>query len=406
MHSPILKLIKQEELRQQTTIRLIASENYVSDDIKFALGSNLTNKYSEGYPHARYYEGQEFIDQIEDIAIEHAKKLFGVEYVNVQAYSGSPANLAVYFALLEPGDTVIGMSLDAGGHLTHGHRVNFSGKWFNSHQYSLTPEGDIDYEALEKMAKELQPKLIVSGLSAYPKQIDFERIGNIAKEVGAYHLADIAHISGIVATGKHPSPVPHADVITMTTHKMLRGPRGALILTNDKKLHKKIQKAVFPGLQGGPHNNNIAGIAIALEEALTPEYEAYTEQILKNAKALGEALKKRGFDIVADTTENHLILVDLRPKNIDGNTLSKALIKVNIETNMNAIPFDPAPPKNPSGIRLGTPAITTIGLTEEHMDTIAEFIDQTVEAAKDDQKLLQIKSDVIEFISKFTCNFY
>lgn len=406
MHSSILKLIKQEELRQQTTIRLIASENYVSDDIKFALGSNLTNKYSEGYPHARYYEGQEFIDQIEDIAIEHAKKLFGVEYVNVQAYSGSPANLAVYFALLEPGDTVIGMSLDAGGHLTHGHRVNFSGKWFNSHQYSLTPEGDIDYEALEKMAKELQPKLIVSGLSAYPKQIDFERIGNIAKEVGAYHLADIAHISGIVATGKHPSPVPHADVITMTTHKMLRGPRGALILTNDKKLHKKIQKAVFPGLQGGPHNNNIAGIAIALEEALTPEYEAYTEQILKNAKALGEALKKRGFDIVADTTENHLILVDLRPKNIDGNTLSKALIKVNIETNMNAIPFDPAPPKNPSGIRLGTPAITTIGLTEEHMDTIAKFIDQTVEAAKDDQKLLQIKSEVIEFISKFTCNFY
>jgi glycine hydroxymethyltransferase len=406
MHSSILQLIKQEELRQQTTIRLIASENYVSDDIKFALGSNLTNKYSEGYPHARYYEGQEFIDQIEDIAIEHAKKLFGVEYVNVQAYSGSPANLAVYFALLEPGDTVIGMSLDAGGHLTHGHRVNFSGKWFDSHQYSLTPEGEIDYESLEKMAKELQPKLIVSGLSAYPKQIDFERIGNIAKSVGAYHLADIAHISAIVATGKHPSPVPHADVVTMTTHKMLRGPRGALILTNDKKIHKKIQKAVFPGLQGGPHNNNIAGIAIALEEALRPEFTDYTEQILKNAKALGEAMKKRGFDIVADTTENHLILVDLRPKNIDGNTLSKALIKVNIETNMNAIPFDPAPPKSPSGIRLGTPAITTIGLTEEHMDIIADFIDRTIEAAHNEQKLFQIKSEVIEFISKFTCNFY
>jgi glycine hydroxymethyltransferase len=406
MHSSILQLIKQEELRQQTTIRLIASENYVSDDIKFALGSNLTNKYSEGYPHARYYEGQEFIDQIEDIAIENAKKLFGVDYVNVQAYSGSPANLAVYFALLEPGDTVIGMSLDAGGHLTHGHRVNFSGKWFNSHQYSLTPEGDIDYDSLENMAKELQPKLIVSGLSAYPKQIDFERIGKIAKSVGAYHLADIAHISAIVATGKHPSPAPHSDVITMTTHKMLRGPRGALILTNDKKLHKKIQKAVFPGLQGGPHNNNIAGIAIALEEALRPEFMDYTEQILKNAKALAEALKKRGFDIVAGTTENHLILVDLRPKNIDGNTLSKALIKVNIETNMNAIPFDPAPPKKPSGIRLGTPAITTIGLTEEHMDIVADFIDQTVEAVLDDQKLFQIKSEVIEFISKFTCNFY
>lgn len=406
MHSPILKLIKQEELRQQTTIRLIASENYVSDDIKYALGSNLTNKYSEGYPHARYYEGQEFIDQIEDLAIEKAKKLFGVEYVNVQAYSGSPANLSVYFALLEPGDTVIGMSLDAGGHLTHGHRVNFSGKWFNSHQYSLTPEGNIDYESLEKMAKELQPKLIVSGLSAYPKQIDFARIGKIAKEVGAYHLADIAHISGIVATGLHPSPVPHADVVTMTTHKMLRGPRGALILTNDKKIHKKIQKAVFPGLQGGPHNNNIAGIAIALEEALTPEYIAYTKQILKNAQALGKAMKKRGFDIVANTTENHLILVDLRPKKIDGNTLSQALIKVNIETNMNAIPFDPAPPKNPSGIRLGTPAITTIGLTEKHMDVIAGFIDQTVEAVNDEQKLFKIKSQVIEFISQFTCNFY
>jgi glycine hydroxymethyltransferase len=399
--STILELIKKETLRQAQSIRLIASENYVSQDILTALGSSLTNKYSEGYPYHRYYEGQEYIDEIETLAIESAKKLFGAEFANVQAYSGSPANLAVYFALLEPYDTILGLSLPAGGHLTHGHKVSISGKWLNSISYGLTPEGHINYEEIEQLAEAHKPKLIISGHSAYTRQIDFKRIGDIAKSVGAYHLADISHISGLVATGVHPHPFPYADIITTTTHKVLRGPRGALILTNNPELAIKIDKAVFPGLQGGPHNNNIAGIAIALEEALAPEYTQYCEQVIANTKALGEALKSKGFTLVSGGTENHLLLVDLRNKNIDGDTLSKALNSVHIETNKNSIPFDTASPFKPNGIRLGTPAITTLGLKEADMETIADFINQVVESINNTDTLAQIKEQVIAFITQF-----
>ena len=399
--STILELIKKETLRQAQSIRLIASENYVSRDILTALGSSLTNKYSEGYPYHRYYEGQEYIDEIETLAIESAKKLFGAEFANVQAYSGSPANLAVYFALLEPHDTILGLSLPAGGHLTHGHKVSISGKWLNSISYGLTPEGHINYAELEQLAEAHKPKLIISGHSAYTRQVDFKRIGDIAKSVGAYHLADISHISGLVATGVHPHPFPHADIITTTTHKVLRGPRGALILTNNPELAAKIDKAVFPGLQGGPHNNNIAGIAIALEEALKPEYTQYCEQVIANAKALGEPLKSKGFTLVSGGTENHLLLVDLRNKNIDGDTLSKALNSVQIETNKNSIPFDTASPFKPNGIRLGTPAITTLGLKEADMETIADFINQVVESINNTDTLAHIKEQVIAFITQF-----
>jgi glycine hydroxymethyltransferase len=399
--SKILDLIQKETTRQAQTIRLIASENYASEDILSALGSSLTNKYSEGYPQSRYYEGQEFIDQIELIAIENAKKLFQAQFANVQAYSGSPANLAVYFALLQPYDTILGLSLSSGGHLTHGHKVSISGKWLNSISYGLTPEGHINYNEIEALAQEHKPKLIISGHSAYPRQIDFKRIGDIAKSIGAYHLADISHISGLVATGLHPHPFPAADIITTTTHKILRGPRGALILTNNAELALKIDKAVFPGLQGGPHNNNIAGIAIALEDALKPKYTEYCKQVIQNAKSLAQALKIRDFNIVSGNTENHLLLLDLRNKNIDGDTLSKALNKVNIETNKNTIPFDTASPFKPNGIRLGTPAITTLGLKEQDMQIIAEFIHQVVENIHNTEKLAAIKVKVIEFISKF-----
>lgn len=399
--SRTLDLIQLETNRQANTIRLIASENYASQDILSALGSSLTNKYSEGYPHHRYYEGQEFIDQIEILAIENAKQLFQAQFANVQAYSGSPANLAVYLALLNPNDTIMGLSLSSGGHLTHGHKVSISGKWLDAISYGLTPEGHIDYAEIEKLAREHKPKLIISGHSAYPRQVDFKRIGEIAKSIQAYHLADISHISGLVATGLHPHPFPHADIITTTTHKILRGPRGALILTNDAELAQKIDKAVFPGLQGGPHNNNIAGIAIALEDALKPEYTDYCKQVILNAKSLAKAMQNRGFDIVSGGTENHLILVDLRNKNIDGDTLSKTLNSVNIETNKNTIPFDTASPFKPNGIRLGTPAVTTLGLKEQDMETIAEFIDQVIHNIDNIVNLKKIKTQVIAFISQF-----
>jgi glycine hydroxymethyltransferase len=399
--SKILELIQQETDRQSNTIRLIASENYASDEILSALGSSLTNKYSEGYPHSRYYEGQEFIDQIELIAIENAKKLFQAQFANVQAYSGSPANLAVYLALLQPNDTILGLSLPSGGHLTHGHKVSISGKWLNSISYGLNTNGYIDYDKIEALAQEHKPKLIISGHSAYPKQVDFKRIGDIAKSIGAYHLADISHISGLVATGLHPHPFPDADIITTTTHKILRGPRGALIMTNDPDLAQKIDKAVFPGLQGGPHNNNIAGIAIALEDALRPEYTEYCQQVIKNAQSLAQALQTRGFEIVSGGTENHLLLVDLRNQGIDGDTLSKALNSVNIETNKNTIPFDTASPFKPNGIRLGTPAVTTLGLKEQDMDTIADFIYQVLQNIDNKDNLGHLRAQVITFISKF-----
>ena len=399
--SKILDLIQQETARQANTIRLIASENYASPEILSALGSSLTNKYSEGYPHHRYYEGQEFIDQIELLAIENAKQLFQAKFANVQAYSGSPANLAIYLALLNPNDTILGLALSSGGHLTHGHKVSISGKWLNSISYGLTTDGYIDYDHIEQLAQEHKPKLIISGHSAYPRQVDFKRIGDIAKSIGAYHLADISHISGLVATGLHPHPFPYADIITTTTHKILRGPRGALILTNDPELAQRIDKAVFPGLQGGPHNNNIAGIAITLEDALTPAFTDYCKQVITNAKALSQAMQNRGFEIVSGGTENHLILVDLRNKNIDGDTLSKALNSVNIETNKNSIPFDTASPFKPNGIRLGTPAVTTLGLKEQDMEVIADFIHQVVDNIDNQTKLNSIKTEVINFISKF-----
>lgn len=399
--SKVLDLIQQETNRQANTIRLIASENYASPEILQALGSSLTNKYSEGYPQHRYYEGQEFIDQIEILAIENAKQLFQSKFANVQAYSGSPANLAVYLALLNPNDTILGLALSSGGHLTHGHKVSISGKWLNSISYGLTPEGYIDYDQIEQLAQEHKPKLIISGHSAYPRQVDFKRIGDIAKSIGAYHLADISHISGLVATELHPHPFPYADIITTTTHKILRGPRGALILTNDADLAQRIDKAVFPGLQGGPHNNNIAGIAIALEDALKPTYTDYCKQVILNAKALAKALQDRGFKIVSGGTENHLLLVDLRNRNIDGDTLSKALNQVNIETNKNTIPFDTASPFKPNGIRLGTPAVTTLGLKEQDMETIAKFISKVVNNIDNQSQLEKIKTQVIEFISKF-----
>ena len=399
--SKVLDLIQQENNRQANTIRLIASENYASPEILSALGSSLTNKYSEGYPHHRYYEGQEFIDQIELLAIENAKQLFQAEFANVQAYSGSPANLAVYLALLNPNDTIMGLALSSGGHLTHGHKVSISGKWLNSISYGLTTDGYIDYDQIEQLAQEHKPKLIISGHSAYPRQVDFKKIGDIAKSIGAYHLADISHISGLVATGLHPHPFPYADIITTTTHKILRGPRGALIMTNDADLAQRIDKAVFPGLQGGPHNNNIAGIAIALEDALKPTYTDYCKQVILNAKALAKAMQDRGFEIVSGGTENHLLLLDLRNKNIDGDTLSKALNKVNIETNKNTIPFDTASPFKPNGIRLGTPAVTTLGLKEQDMEKIAEFISQVVDNINNQSQLEKIKTKVIEFISLF-----
>lgn len=400
--SKILELIKEETIRQSNTIRLIASENYVSSNVLKALGSSLTNKYSEGYPNHRYYEGQENIDKIELMTIEYAKRLFNAQYVNVQAYSGSPANLAVFFSLLEPNDTILGLSLSCGGHLTHRHKVNISGKWLKSFSYGLTDEGYINYIELEELANKHKPKLIISGHSAYSRQIDFKRIGEIAKQVGAYHLADISHISGLVATGLHPHPFPYADIVTMTTHKILRGPRGALILTNNYELSQKINKAVFPGLQGGPHNNNIAGIGIALEEALSTEYEEYCKQVIINANSLSKSLENKGYKIITGGTDNHLILIDLRNKNIDGNTLTKALNYVNIETNKNTIPFDNASPYKPNGIRLGTPAITTLGLKENDMEIIAEYINRVVENVGNIEVLNSVKKDVIEFITKYT----
>ena len=375
--------IKQEETRQNETLMMIPSENYASKAVREAVGSVLSNKYSEGYPGRRYYQGNEIIDQIENLAIENAKKLFGVSYANVQLYSGSPANSAVYFALLNPGDTILGMGLASGGHLTHGHpKVTFSGKYFNSVQYSVGKDGLINFEEVEKLAKTHKPKIIVSGTTAYPRTIDFEKFGQIAKNVGAYHLADISHIAGLVAAGVHPSPVGHSDVVMTTTHKTLRGPRGAILMSNNKEIAERIDKAVFPGLQGGPHNNTTAGIAVALEEAMRPEFKTYAEQIVKNAKVLAEELSKRGFKLVSGGTDNHLILVDLTNKGVDGWAAAWALEFAGIVVNRNSVPNDARSAFYPSGIRLGTPAVTTRGMKEAEMTQIAGWIDEVVEIAK------------------------
>ncbi|MCX7658374.1 MAG: serine hydroxymethyltransferase [Oscillospiraceae bacterium] len=385
--------------RQRRNLELIASENLVSPAVMAAMGSVLTNKYAEGYPGKRYYGGCEAVDIVETVAIERAKKLFGAAFANVQAHSGAQANTAVYFALLNPGDTVMGMSLAHGGHLTHGSPVNMSGKYFNFVPYGLGEDEKIDYEKVESLAKEHNPKLIVAGASAYPRAIDFERLSGIAKEVGAYFMVDMAHIAGLVAAGLHQSPVPYADVVTSTTHKTLRGPRGGLILTNNEEIAAKINKAIFPGIQGGPLMHVIAAKAVCFGEALKPEWKAYAQNVIDNAKTLADGLLKRGFNLVSGGTDNHLMLVDLRPFNITGKELEKRLDEVYITVNKNAIPNDPQSPFVTSGVRIGTPAVTSRGLGKEDMEQIAEYI---YLAAKDfENSAEKIKSGVNEICKKY-----
>ncbi len=393
------KAMAAELARQKRNLELIASENIVSPAVMAAMGSALTNKYAEGYPAKRYYGGCECVDVVENIAIDRACKLFDCKFANVQPHSGAQANMAVYFALLECGDTVMGMSLDAGGHLTHGSPVNMSGKNYKFIPYGLTDDGFIDYDNLEKLARENKPKLIVAGASAYPRIIDFERISKVAKEVGAYFMVDMAHIAGLVAAGLHPSPIPYADVVTTTTHKTLRGPRGGMILTNSEDLAKKFNKSIFPGTQGGPLMHVIAGKAVCLGEALKPEFKAYGKQIVANANALAQGLLKRGFNLVSGGTDNHLMLVDLQPFNITGKELEKKLDEVFITVNKNAIPNDPQSPFVTSGVRIGTPAVTTRGLVEEDMEKIAEFIYLT--ASDFDNSADKIRAGVNEICKKY-----
>lgn len=395
----VSKAMNAELARQRRNLELIASENIVSPAVMAAMGSALTNKYAEGYPAKRYYGGCECVDVVENIAIERACKLFGAKFANVQPHSGAQANMAVYFALCDVGDTIMGMSLADGGHLTHGSPVNMSGKNYHFISYGLTDDGFIDYDQLEKLAKENKPKLIVAGASAYPRAIDFERISKVAKEVGAYFMVDMAHIAGLVAAGQHQSPVPYADVVTTTTHKTLRGPRGGMILTNDEEIAKKINKSIFPGTQGGPLMHVIAAKAVCLGEALKPEFKAYGEQVVKNAQALAKGLLARGFDLVSGGTDNHLMLVDLRPFSITGKELEKKLDEVYITVNKNAIPNDPEKPFVTSGVRIGTPAVTTRGLVEEDMEKIAEFIYLT--ASDFDNKADQIRAGVTEICKKY-----
>ncbi|GAA4676162.1 serine hydroxymethyltransferase [Phytohabitans rumicis] len=384
-------LIEQEALRQHDKLRMIASENYVSTAVLEASGTVLTNKYSEGYPGKRYYEGQQYIDQVETLAVERAKALFGVDHANVQPYSGSPANLAVYLAFLNPGDTVMGMALPMGGHLTHGWSVSATGKWFNSVRYNVARDtGRIDFDEVRDLARRERPKVIFAGGTAIPRTIDFPAFAEIAREVGAVLVADIAHIAGLIAGGAHPSPVGYADVITTTTHKTLRGPRGAMILSTAEHA-AAVDKAVFPGLQGGPHNHTTAGIAVALREASQPGFSEYAQQVVANAKALATALAERGFDLISGGTDNHLILVDLTGKGIGGKPAAKALDRAGIELNYNTVPYDTRKPFDPSGIRLGTPALTTRGLTEAQMPQVAAWMDEAVTAAlKEDEAALDL----------------
>ncbi len=397
----IYDLVCQEEQRQRDKIRLIPSENYVSSAVMQATGTVLTNKYSEGYAGKRYYEGQEFIDTIELLAIERAKSLFGADHANVQPYSGSPANMAVYFAFCEPGDTVMGMSLPHGGHLTHGWKVSITGKYFRPVQYMVEKDtARIDYDKLRDMAIAEEPRLIYAGATAYPRILDFEKFGEIAEEVGAVFVADIAHISGLVAAGVHPSPVPHADVVSTTTHKMLRGPRGAMILCKEEHA-RLIDRAVFPGLQGGPHNHTTAAIAVALKEASTPEFVKYAEQVVKNAKALAAALIEDGFDLVSGGTDNHLILIDVTNKGHAGKVVSKALNRAGIVCNCNTVPYDPRKPFDPSGVRIGTPSITSRGMKESDMKAIADWITHVVDHVDDAEALDRTAAEIAEFCRAF-----
>ena len=375
----LFELIALEEKRQREGLELIASENFVSKQVREAVGSVLTNKYAEGYPGARYYGGCEVIDRVESLAIERAKALFGAAWANVQPHSGSQANMAVYMALMEPGDPLMGMDLAAGGHLTHGSRVNFSGKLYKVVSYGVRPDTElIDLEEVRRLALEHRPKVIVAGASAYPRFWDFKAFREIADEVGAYLVVDMAHFAGLVAAGLHPNPLPYAHVVTSTTHKTLRGPRGGLILSNDPELGKRIDKLIFPGIQGGPLEHVIAGKAVAFFEALQPEFKEYSRLVVENAKRLAEELARRGYRIVTGGTDNHLFLVDLRPKGLTGKEAEERLDAVGITVNKNAIPFDPKPPRVTSGIRIGTPAITTRGFTPEEMPLVAELIDRAL----------------------------
>jgi glycine hydroxymethyltransferase len=396
-------LIEAEAQRQHDKLRMIPSENYVSAAVLEATGTVLTNKYSEGYAGRRYYEGQQLIDPIETLAADRARALFGVDHANVQPYSGSPANLAAYLAFASPGDTVMGMALPMGGHLTHGWSVSATGRWFRSVQYGVSREtGRTDLDEVRDLARRERPKIIFCGGTAIPRTIDFPAFAEVAREIDAVLVADIAHIAGLIAGGAHPSPVGHADVITTTTHKTLRGPRGAMIMSTEARA-TAVDKAVFPGLQGGPHNHTTAGIAVALHEAAQPSFRAYAARVVANARALAAALVERGFDLVSGGTDNHLLLVDLTSKGIGGKPAAQALDRAGMELNYNTVPYDPRKPFDPSGIRLGTPALTTRGLTEEHMPQVAAWMDEAVNAAiKEDEAVLsRIAGEVRDLLSGY-----
>jgi glycine hydroxymethyltransferase len=393
--------VQNENRRQEDHIELIASENYTSLAVMQAQGSQLTNKYAEGYPGKRYYGGCEYVDVVEQLAIDRLKALFGAEFANVQPNSGSQANQGVFFALLQPGDTIMGMSLAEGGHLTHGMPLNMSGKWFNVISYGLDANEAIDYDAMEALAREKKPKLIIAGASAYSLRIDFERFGKIAKEIGAYFMVDMAHYAGLIAAGVYPNPLPHADVVTSTTHKSLRGPRGGIILTNKEDIAKKINSAIFPGIQGGPLMHVIAGKAVAFKEALSPEFKAYQQQVVKNAKVLADTLIERGLRIVSGGTESHVMLVDLRPKNLTGKEAEAILGAAHMTCNKNGIPNDPQKPMVTSGIRLGTPAMTTRGFKEEQVRATAHLIADVLDNPHDEANLAAVRAKVAALTAAF-----
>ncbi len=397
----IWSVIQRENQRQEDHIELIASENYASPAVMAAQGSQLTNKYAEGYPGKRYYGGCEFVDIAEQLAIDRLKLLFGAQHANVQANSGSQANQAVFFGLLQPGDTIMGMSLAEGGHLTHGMPLNMSGKWFKVVSYGLTPKEEIDYDAMERLAHEHKPKLIIAGASAYSLRIDFERFAKVAKAIGAIFMVDMAHYAGLIAAGVYPNPVPFADVVTSTTHKSLRGPRGGIVLMNDEAIAKKINSAIFPGIQGGPLMHVIAAKAVAFKEALEPSFKLYQQQVVKNAAVLAQTLTERGLRIVSGRTESHVMLVDLRPKNLTGKEAEAVLGSAHMTINKNAIPNDPEKPMVTSGVRIGTPAMTTRGFKDEEARATANLIADVLENPRDEANLATVRAKVHALTSRF-----
>ena len=398
----VYNAILEEEKRQEEGIELIASENFVSKAVMEAAGSVFTNKYAEGYPERRYYGGCVNADTVEQLAIDRLKKIFGAKFANVQPHSGSQANMGVYVSLLEAGDKILGMGLSSGGHLTHGYKVNFSGKNYIGIEYGLNPETELlDYDEVRRLAVQEKPKIIVAGASAYSRVIDFKKFREIADEVGAYLMVDMAHIAGLVAAGEHPNPMEYADIVTSTTHKTMRGPRGGIILTNNEEIAKKIDKAIFPGIQGGPLMHIIAAKAVAFKEALSPEFKEYQKQVVKNAKAMADALVKGGLRIVSGGTDNHLMLVDLRPKGVTGKQAEESLEKAGITCNKNAIPNDPEKPFITSGVRLGTPAITARGMKEDESVKIAEMIIKVLENVNDDEKIAEVRNEVLKLTEKF-----